>query len=121
MYICEIDENPLNKNNINKYLTYKVTYNGEAVSSEVAETGSQERTLLLAKSKQPMYDACRELQKLGMKGKVGFCRAGHKVDMVMDVDKGAKCAIKENDKHGPVVVPFQPMSEEQKKRVRIAA
>ena len=71
-------------------------------------------------SRDPEFDTARVLQARGLRGRfrtIDF-RTG-RPRMELDIAKAAGLCTIERDDGGPIVVPYRPMSEEDKTRVRL--
>jgi hypothetical protein len=60
--------------------------------------------VIVSASRDPEFDACRELVKRGLSGKAVFCREG-RPSLVVDIERGAELTTKEGA-HGVRFVKF---------------
>ena len=76
--------------------------------------------VIVRRSRDPEYDAARVLHARGIRGRfrtIDF-RTG-KPRMILDIEKAAKLRTVERSDTGLIVVPYRPMSEEDKARARL--
>ena len=76
--------------------------------------------VIIRRSRDPEYDAARVLHARGLGGRFRTIdvRTG-RPRMILDIAKAAKLATIERNDSAPIVVPYRPMSEEDKTRARL--
>jgi len=75
---------------------------------------------IVRRSRDPEHDAARALHARGRRGcfrTIDFFTGRPR--MILDIEKAAKLRIIERDDTGLTVVPYRPMSEEDKTRARL--
>ena len=65
--------------------------------------------VLIEKTWNPEYDACRALLAIGVTGRAEFWRPSATYpSSSIDIVRGAQWTIKENEHHGPIIVRYDP-------------
>lgn len=67
---------------------------------------------LLKASRNPEFDACRALVKLGLTGKLTTYREDGRPCMTLNIEKAAKMTVSETRAHGPRFVPYKPFPDD---------
>jgi hypothetical protein len=73
---------------------YRVTFNGE---------------VLLESTKVPIFNSCRVLLARGCKGKLIVWGGEKYPRAVVDIERGAKLAVEEHEKRGPLIRSWTPV------------
>jgi hypothetical protein len=76
--------------------------------------------VIISRSRDPEHDAARALQARGLRGSfrtIDFVTGRPR--MIHDIEKAAKVSVIDRSDGGLVVVPYRPMSGEDKTRVRL--
>lgn len=86
---------------------YSVSFNGETI---------------ITKTHDPAFSACRHFVALGYRGRLEMWDNERPYPrlVVHDIEKAARLTVSETERHGPRIVRYDPMSDEQRKVLRMA-
>ncbi|WFU49029.1 hypothetical protein [Sinorhizobium terangae] len=83
---------------------YSVSFNGE---------------IIITNTRNPSGDACRHLVALGYRGRMEMWdnERPHPRMVFRDIERAARLKVAENERHGPRIVRFDPMTEGLRERL----
>lgn len=84
---------------------YSVSFNGETI---------------ITNTRDPAFYACRHLAELGYQGRMEMWDNERPYPrlVIHDIEKAARLTVSETERHGPRIVRYAPMSDEQRKVLR---
>lgn len=84
---------------------YSVSFNGETI---------------ITSTRNPEFDACRHLVELGYQGRMEMWdnERPYPRMVVHDIEKAARLTVSETERHGPRIVRYDPLSDEQRQRLK---
>lgn len=84
---------------------YSVSFNGETI---------------VTNTRNPEFDACRHLVAQGYQGRMEMWDNERSYPRMVfhDIEKAARLTVSETERHGPRIVRYDPMSDEQRQRLK---
>lgn len=84
---------------------YSVSFNGETI---------------ITNTRDPAFSACRRLVTFGHRGRMEMWdnKRPYPRLVIHDIEKAARLTVSETERHGPRIVRYDPMSDEQRQRLK---